>query len=475
MYNREKIIQVMKEIKSESDTVQPYVVIAQPRRSLDEPAAQTLDGWNGLHIDMLGYSHGFVCIDGEKVDVARNYLIEQCLESGAKYMLFIGDDTVMPYNGFLQLHEVAEKNPDAMVVGVYYLKLSSPMIMVRNGNHIIPADVTPGQVYEAWQTGLDAALIPISILKALRDEEPELPFCCIGNNLDGLPFIGEDNFFVYRLRKAGFKLLVNTDVQCLHIDLATGKYTAHPDIDLHNYFTNIPITGVLTMEDKLNIDKRWIETLPNEENSNAHGIEKPIKDLLIDYSEDTYKRVVTKMNQHKSTQNYYEVSRLCERIKALNPKTVLEIGVETGGSMKLWMEFADDNAHYIGIDINQEILKIKYANKNQRYSFIAGDSTKEVMLNKVREILGDTPVDFLFIDGGHDEESVRADYRLYSQLVKEGGIIAFHDINVSAEKIYCAGITKLWNEIKSKDKSAEEFINIEADLYFGIGMIVRED
>jgi len=264
MYNRDKIINIMREINDEAKTVKPFVCIAQPRRNKNEIAAQKLDGYEGLHIDMLGYSHAFVDIDGQKVDVARNYLIEAAIESGAKYMFFIGEDTVIPYKGFLQLLNTCENNPNSMAVGVYYIKISSPMIMIRENDYVYPANVDSGKVFEAWQTGLDAALIPIELLKKLKENDPEIPFCCIGYKIEDLPFIGEDNFFVYRWRKAGFKLLVNTDVQCLHIDLASGKYTAHENIDLKNYFTNIPITDRLTLADKEEIDKRWVDRIPKQ-------------------------------------------------------------------------------------------------------------------------------------------------------------------------------------------------------------------
>jgi hypothetical protein len=263
MYNREKIINLMQDIYETSKEIKPYVVVAQPRRQEGEVPAQNFDGYEGLHIDMLGTSHGFCNIFGEKVDVARNYLIEQALESGAKYLLFVGEDTVLPYDGFKKLHETAEKNPNAVVAGVYYMKCSEAMIMVRENNWIKIPNVDPGQIIEAWQTGMDAMLIPIEILKRMKDEDPELPFCCIGNNInDEIPFIGEDNFFVHRLHKMGIKLLVDTDVQCLHVDLATGKYTAHPDVNLKHYYTNFPITERLTLDDKDFIDRRWIDRLP---------------------------------------------------------------------------------------------------------------------------------------------------------------------------------------------------------------------
>ena len=274
MYDKEKIMKVMGEINEESKQIKPYVIICCPRRDKNEIPAQKLNEYHGLHIDFSGYSRAYIEIDGEKVDVARNYLMDAAIESGAKYMLFIGEDTVMPYNGFLNLHKTAEENPNSVVVGVYYIKLSSQMIMIKEGDHIIPGNVDPGQVFEAWQTGLDAALIPIKILKEMKEKEPEIPFCCIGYNLPNLPFIGEDNFFVHRLRKEGYKLLVNTDVQCLHIDLKLKKYTAHPSITDEkiktDYFTNFPIEGKLTMNDKKEIDLRWTNRLPKKEEINEN-------------------------------------------------------------------------------------------------------------------------------------------------------------------------------------------------------------
>jgi hypothetical protein len=113
---------------------------------------------------------------------------------------------------------------------------------------------------------MDAMLIPIDVLRQMKEEAPELPFTCIGSNVDGpkgiIPFIGEDNFFVHRLHKRGTPLLVNTDVQCLHMDLATGMYTAHPSVDLKNYYTNIKPTRPLTLDDKDFIDRRWHDRLP---------------------------------------------------------------------------------------------------------------------------------------------------------------------------------------------------------------------
>lgn len=269
MYNREKIIATMHEIADESNTIKPYVIICQPRRIEDEVPAQKLDGYHGLHVDFNNYSHAFANIYGKPVDVARNYLMEIATESEAEYLMFIGEDTVLPYYGFNKLHETAKANPNSVVVGVYYIKASTPMIAVNNNGHVTPANVDQGQVFEAWMAGMDAMLIPIKLLREMKQADPELPFTCISNGIDDLPFIGEDNFFIYRLRKHGYKLLCDTDVQCLHVDIASGKYTAHPDVDLGDYFTNFPITERITVSDKNTIDKRWVDRLPTMEAVNA--------------------------------------------------------------------------------------------------------------------------------------------------------------------------------------------------------------
>lgn len=270
MYNKEKIMNLLEDIVNTSKDIAPYVVIAQPRRCKEEIPAQKFDGRPGMgeeHVDMHGFSHGFCNIYGEKVDVARNYLIEQVLESNAKYMFFIGEDTVVPYHAFKTLHKTLEENPNSIAVGVYYIKLGDAMIMVKENNWIVVPNVDQGQLFPVHMCGMDCMLIPVEVLKRMKEEEPELPFCCIANGIPNIPFIGEDNFFIHRVHKMGIKILCNTNVQCLHMDISNGKYTAHPNINLKDYHTNIQITERLSEDDREYIDKRWHERIPQGSNS----------------------------------------------------------------------------------------------------------------------------------------------------------------------------------------------------------------
>ena len=65
-------------------------------------------------------------------------------------------------------------------------------------------------------------------------------------------------------------------------------------------------------------------------------------------------------------------------------------------------------------------------------------------MQKIKAILRDNKVDFLFIDDDHSYEGIKKDFEMYSPLVRKGGIIAFHDIVPSGYPT----VYKFWNEVK---------------------------
>lgn len=412
MYNRDKIIKTLRDIQQESIDIAPYVVVAQPRRKAEEISAQNFQGHGKTHIDMMGHSHGYVEVTGQVVDVARNYLIEQVIESGAKYMFFIGDDTVIPWDGFSILHKTAEENPGSVVTGVYYIKCSNAMIMTKTkDNHIIVPNVDPGQIIDAWQTGMDCMLIPVEILKRMKDAEPDIPFCCIANEIEDIPFVGEDNFFVHRLRKFGVKLLVNTDVQCLHMDMATGKYTAHPSVQLHKYYTNVKPSGVLTLEDKAFIDHRWISRLPASEVNKTERKWLPGEDIpnLVNH-------IKNPIGIEIGTAEGYTTHYLLEKI----PDLTL-YGIDPYEDYEDWDGKIIDHS-----EIGYKNI-IKSTEKYNNYYHI-----RETSDNAVNSLEDDT-FDFIFIDGLHTYDQVLKDCKNYYPKLKNGGIFIGHDYNMISD------------------------------------------
>ena len=453
--------------------VKPFIAILQPRRTFKEIPVQLLESHVNRMIDCTAIAVSMHAIDGNPVDVAENWLIEKALEDDVEYAMFIEEDTALPFYGLVNLVSTAEQNPGAIVVGVYYVKFGGPMMgKIDEKGRWTYLDVTPntGLRRNIGFSGLGCALIPLSVIKKIKKQFPDLPlFCIIPEKCWGdekVKAMGNDTWFYNLAKKCGVEVICDTSVQCLHVELATGKYTAHPDIDLDDYFTNFPITEKLTYKDRRRVERDYHAriNLPDYINN----ISQPVKNLPIDYSEETEKKVIECLQDIQCTQNYYEVSRLCERLKTLKPKVILEIGVAFGGSMNLWLNFSQDDTLYIGVDnAMQFVPKKEYI---QKKILIEGDSQLPDTVKKVKEALGDNKVDFLFIDGSHIASAVRSDFAIYSPFVKNGGIIALHDIDVSINQEHCKGIKEFWKELKDK-YNTEEFINTESEVHFGIGVI----
>jgi hypothetical protein len=386
----------------------------------------------------MGHSHGYVDCEKMLVDVARNYLIDSVLDSGAKYLFFIGDDTVVPYNAFENLLKTCEANPGHIAAGVYYIKCAHAMISVRKDNHIIVPDVSPGQVFEAWQTGMDCMLIPVETLRRMKDEDPDLPFCCIANGIEDIPFVGEDNFFLHRCRKSGVKVFVNTDVQCLHMDIATGKYTAHPSVNLNHYFTNIKPTVPLTIEDKMFIDFRWTSRLPGGINNPTEGASRwlPGEDIP-------------------------------EIIKGIENPVGVEVGVAEGTTTEYLLQtlpslrlsgvdsypvYIDWNDTQPDGDANKAEMLRKVDPYMERYNHIYEDSDDAV------KMFDDESLDFVFIDGLHTYEQVLKDCKNYYPKIKNGGFIIGHDF------ARIQGVNKAVREFANS--IGKEISNAKQDLWY---------
>jgi predicted O-methyltransferase YrrM len=180
----------------------------------------------------------------------------------------------------------------------------------------------------------------------------------------------------------------------------------------------------------------------------------------------------------QSQQIRSEFLELATMVKEQNCKYVMEIGTYRGGTLFVFSHLATPDATVISLDFHfsmlgkmygalQKSLMRKFVRDGQSLFLLRQDSHLPETLGVVRNILQGHELDFLFIDGDHTYEGVREDFTMYSPLVREGGLIAFHDI---AESGGSREVHRLWSELKPNYQHSE-FIHQTGRGAMGIGVL----
>jgi predicted O-methyltransferase YrrM len=165
-----------------------------------------------------------------------------------------------------------------------------------------------------------------------------------------------------------------------------------------------------------------------------------------------------------------ELRGLLELLAAEPPRAVLEIGTGRGGTLYLFAAVAQADAVLVSVDAarHRSPLYRALGGTDQRVVFLAGDSHAEATRRRVEQALCGRPVDFLFIDGDHTRAGVEADFRMYSSLVRKGGLAAFHDI-VPGPAELVGGVPEFWQDIRDRD--SRELVDDWAQSGCGIGVL----
>jgi cephalosporin hydroxylase len=186
-------------------------------------------------------------------------------------------------------------------------------------------------------------------------------------------------------------------------------------------------------------------------------------------------------------QDVFEIKTLAQHVQSVEPQVIVEIGTARGGTLLVWSQSSNKLQLLVSIDLPagnegcgymwQKIKLFKlYITRltGCQLNLIRRSSQTEEMKAFVRDLLHNRPIDFLFIDGDHLYEGVKRDFELYSELVRSGGLIAFHDIrpNPTNQQIQ---VFKLWDELKQDPRfTAEEIINEPYKGRFGIGLLQKK-
>jgi hypothetical protein len=175
-----------------------------------------------------------------------------------------------------------------------------------------------------------------------------------------------------------------------------------------------------------------------------------------------------------------ELQRALEEIESLKPRFVMEIGTAMGGTFFLLARAAAKDAYLVSLDLPGGKWGGGYSNwktwvyrrfllPGQSANFVRNNSHDPASLERVKELLGGKQLDLLFIDGDHSYEGVKADFNLYSSLVRPDGLIIFHDIVKHSGTSGCH-VDQFWAEIHDRFPSYE-IIEDRAQGWAGIGVL----
>lgn len=152
-----------------------------------------------------------------------------------------------------------------------------------------------------------------------------------------------------------------------------------------------------------------------------------------------------------------EFMLLLAEVERIQPKVIVEIGSRHGGSFLCFTTLLKPELA-IALDLPDGPWGRKHSFKNLTKVVNEGkrcgvntiaidcDTHKPETLELLKKHLGGRKIDFLFIDGDHTYDGVKQDFEMYSPLVRDGGIIGFHDVKKKVEVTKCK-VDELWNEL----------------------------
>ena len=166
-------------------------------------------------------------LKGIEVGEARCQIAQHAIDLKAKYLFFLDDDTAPPYFAARRLiYALEQAGPEVMVAGGIYANKHSyppePMVFLQDGDG-------PhwkwkyGDVFECGSIGTGCMMIKTEVFQYL--EKPWFATIneCFSSGEYGAHVhkleMTDDLYFCEKVRKAGFKILADGGVLCVHWDV----------------------------------------------------------------------------------------------------------------------------------------------------------------------------------------------------------------------------------------------------------------
>lgn len=129
-----------------------------------------------------------------------------------------------------------------------------------------------------------------------------------------------------------------------------------------------------------------------------------------------------------AAQRVEELAEAVLRVAALEPKVIVEIGCDAGGTLYCWRRLGADVYGVTLADNSRPTGGSGYPLDPHGARVHIGNSHAPAALAWLVDRLAGRPVDALHIDGDHSYEGVGADFDTYAPLVRPGGLVLLHDV-----------------------------------------------
>lgn len=132
------------------------------------------------------------------------------------------------------------------------------------------------------------------------------------------------------------------------------------------------------------------------------------------------------------------------------PISLLEVGIQNGGSMQVWAKYFDSSSTLVGFDIDERIGALSHA---ENVELCVVDAT---VADEVNVSLGERSFDVIIDDGSHHSADVLATFRLLFPRLNPGGRYFIEDLHCAYWAEFGGGL--------GRPESAVEFLKSLVDV-----------
>jgi SAM-dependent methyltransferase len=133
------------------------------------------------------------------------------------------------------------------------------------------------------------------------------------------------------------------------------------------------------------------------------------------------------------------------------PISLLEIGIQNGGSLEIYAEYFSRYEKLVGCDISKKCAELSYG----RDTFVVvGDCNADETLSRVTSVCD--RYDIIIDDGSHKSKDIIRSFLKYFPLLKSGGVFIIEDLHASYWRFFEGGLYYT--------KSSMSFLKLLADV-----------